>query len=167
MKITNVVGNTGTGNSGDYLEIRTGTLNDNSTWKKQAGLPYVVTGYVSVYDYTGGTATLTIEPGVEVKFSSGAGLYIGHQSYDYPGSLKAQGTEADPIIFTSSNPSPTAGSWEGIAFYSSTNDPETILENCVIEYGGRSGSGNIYFYNSSPRISNCKIRESSGYGIRT
>jgi len=44
-----------------------GAIRTNTTWTK-AGSPYVVTGSVTVYGDTTTGVTLTIEPGVEVRF---------------------------------------------------------------------------------------------------
>ena len=48
--------------------------------------------------------TLTIEPGVTVKFDSGKVLEV-------EGMLVARGTSSDKITFTSSAASPAAGDW--------------------------------------------------------
>ena len=51
-----------------------GVINTDTTWNL-AGSPYIVTGDVSVKGAA--TPTLTIEPGVEVRFTQNTGLYIG------------------------------------------------------------------------------------------
>jgi len=56
--------------------------------------------------------TLTIEPGVTVKFDSGKALQIR-------GELVAQGTSVSPITFISSASSPAAGDWVHLSFLSS------------------------------------------------
>jgi len=64
--------------------------------------PYILTeDYVIFPD-----DTLTIVPGVEVRFAAGTGL-------DVRGTLMANGTRADSIIFTSLNDT-TEGRWKGI-----------------------------------------------------
>ncbi|MCX8043735.1 MAG: hypothetical protein N3B18_06385, partial [Desulfobacterota bacterium] len=65
-----------------------GNIISNTTWTI-GGSPYIVSGGVQVYP----NITLTIDPGVEVRFNKDAGLKIG-------GTLIAQGTQADPILFT-------------------------------------------------------------------
>ena len=62
-----------------------GNITSNTTWGV-AGSPYIVTGDITVY-HTSRTygeyfRKLTIEPGVEVRFNPGTGLYIGK---DYSG----------------------------------------------------------------------------------
>ncbi|MBI2871439.1 MAG: hypothetical protein HYY14_07020, partial [Candidatus Omnitrophica bacterium] len=63
-----------------------GSITTNTTWTL-AGSPYIVTSYISIYN----NATLTIEPGVEIRFNAGASLLVGSGSFS-TGTLKAQGT---------------------------------------------------------------------------
>ncbi|MCP4671589.1 MAG: hypothetical protein GY857_09805, partial [Desulfobacula sp.] len=67
-----------------------GTISTDTTWTL-ADSPYIVTGNVQVGKYSSG-ATLTIEPGVEIRFNADTHLLIGY-SY-YSGALIAQGTES-------------------------------------------------------------------------
>ena len=59
-----------------------GNITADTTWTLE-GSPYMVTGDVTVRysGYNSSTATLTIEPGVEVRFEPGTGLYIGYYVY--------------------------------------------------------------------------------------
>ncbi|MFO7716585.1 fibronectin type III domain-containing protein, partial [Desulfosarcina sp.] len=109
-----------------------GNIAQNTTWSMDNS-PYVVTGDITVrhsnYDYYTHTApasvTLTIEPGVEVRFEPGTGLYIGSHYYGtrgYHGALSVQGTEAEPVLFTSNAASPQPGDWKGIVFRNATHD---------------------------------------------
>ena len=81
------------------------------------------------------TAVLTIEPGVEIRFEPGTGLYIGYyiHHYYFPqhfyGALSAQGTAQAPVVFTSNAPTPAPGDWRGIYFRTQTNDALTFLEH--------------------------------------
>ena len=69
-------------------------------------------------------ATLTIEKGVIVKFYN-PGLKVF-------GTIKAEGSSDQPIIFTS--PSPQDGDWSGIWFDQGSQG--SILDNVIVEYAG-------------------------------
>lgn len=69
---------------------------------------------VDTYRIVGNTyvdpgVTLTILPGVRVEFADGFSLII-------EGNLNATGTDANPIVFTSSRVSPSAGMWNTVHF---------------------------------------------------
>lgn len=52
-----IYGNTGSGNIGDYIEVRGGDIPSDITWRNQdqKGLPLIVTGDIVVgRDYTSG-----------------------------------------------------------------------------------------------------------------
>ncbi len=113
-------------------------------------------------------AQLTIEPGVVVKFTSNAGIIVY-------GNFVAEGTEAAPIVFTSSeNDQP--GSWGGLYLrnpdspqaYDAQNKPNgkgTRLVHCLIENGGNSeveGGSVLGFKSSSPYIAHTTVRNSLG-----
>ncbi|HHP7236011.1 MAG TPA: hypothetical protein ACFCUC_15385, partial [Desulfobacterales bacterium] len=68
------------------------------------GSPYLITRDVIVRSASSGGAApvLTIEAGVEVRFSQGTGLQIADEFGGvYRGALDARGTADDPIVFTS------------------------------------------------------------------
>jgi len=90
----------------------------SGTWTAE-GSPYIVTGDIEVQ--TGDS--LIIEPGVEVRFNENTGVIVN-------GSLNAEGTVSDSILFTSSQPNPQLGDWTGIQINGSA---ELIF--CSIEYG--------------------------------
>ena len=112
-----------------------GSVLSNTTWTL-SGSPYIVTDSITVVS----GVTLTIEPGVIVKFDSDFSLIIN-------GTLNAQGTSASPITFTSNAASPAPGDWKGIYFNNYVDDATTFLEHCVVEYGGDTYNSNIYCYN--------------------
>ncbi len=147
-----------------YLDIIGGTLTLDATWPDV--LPLRVTSSLTVKGTDGvdGITTLTIEPGVEVRFNKNMKLEIGASSGD-PGALVAEGTTADPILFTSNEASPAAGDWYGIRFQNTTDDDTTSLSNCVVEYAGYVNQGSVYIYNSAPELHDSSIRYGSSYGV--
>ena len=147
-----------------------GHITEDTTWTL-AGSPYIVTGDITVRHSgcdVSQPATLTIEPGVEVRFSQGSGLFvgawIGDCGYHY-GALDAQGTVGQPVVFTSDAPTPAPGDWKGIVFQLQTIDESTILSHCIVEYGGHTEGANIRFNSSSPTVNSTIIRHSSKNGI--
>ena len=177
LRVYRLIGNSGSDNGKDYIEVRGAEITSSSTWTKQ-GFPYVVTGDVTVRHSSAThyniqtTAVLTIEPGVVVRFEPGTGLYIGLNNagssiYDYYGALSAQGTADLPVVFTSNASPPAPGDWKGIIFTDFTNDSASFLMNCTVEYGGSTSEKkrNIYCGGAHPTIINCTIRYSSGAGI--
>jgi len=107
-----------------------------------------------------GAATLTINPGVILKFAAGKVLRIRSD-----GALSAVGTSSSPIIFTGAQQTP--GYWDGIVFYNS-NNIKNELKHAVVEYGGGTSSlGANVSLNITTRLklSNTTLRQSSKYGI--
>lgn len=55
--------------------------------------------------------TLTIEPGVVVKATTGSDVYVAVQQ---GGTINAEGTSSNPIVFTSNSSTPNPGDWGGL-----------------------------------------------------
>ena len=83
---------------------RSGTYTTNTTWTK-ASNPQVMTGNVTV----AAGATLTIEPGVIIKASGSK-----TRELRVVGTLRAEGTESDRIVFTSAADDSAGGSLDGV-----------------------------------------------------
>jgi hypothetical protein len=130
-----------------------GTISVNETWTVADG-QHFITGHITVAD----GVTLTIEEGCEVYFNAGRRLLVR-------GALIADGSSANPILFSANTVSPTAGYWQYIYFNGA--DAGSILDNCTVEYGG-SSNGAILMRSSlsNVTISNTTVSQSGGYGIR-
>lgn len=156
--------NTFTGmTSAGRIEVAGEVINRDTHWKQWAA-HYDISGWVSVYKDTTTASTLTIDPGVILKFNQG-GMQIGYSTVK--GILYAKGTATSKILFTSNQATPTAGYWGGITFSGDAASSSTI-EQVIIEYagsGGTSSYGNIILNSSSPVIRNSIIRNSSQSGI--
>ena len=160
----NISGNTGTGNGINGIRIQGGYIESKQvTWKAQS-LPLIVTDDVTVHyqKFNRDTATLTIEPGTEIRFDPGTHLQIGRgytwygRKYSYYGALSAVGTPDAPIVFTSNADTPAPGDWGGIRFKDQTDDNASRIEHALIEYGDMEG--NISLYKAAPVIRKNTIR---------
>ncbi len=120
-----------------------------------SGSPYIVSGTHWIYN----NATVTIEAGVQVRFNSGAGLILGSYSQ---GNIIANGTQANPIVFTANTDTPSAGFWQHIQTTGYCWD--TVFNHCVFEYGGAS-YGNIYMENGDPEFHDCVFSHSLHAGL--
>ena len=115
----------------------------------QENSPYRVTAYVRVLD----NVTLTIEPGVELRFNWNVGI-------DINGYLSAVGTAANPVIFTGSEE--TAGYWRAINIQ---NQGSARLEHCQVTYGGSLGNGIVKTGSGNLTMKNTTIANTNGIGL--
>ena len=140
-----------------------GFINANTTWDL-SGSPYIVTGNALLsHGYT-----LTINPGVVIKFDSAKALQID-------GTLIAIGTPQSRITFTSNKAIPQAGDWASIHFADTCIDAAfdvqgnylsgCIMKYCDVLYGGGLGNGEVYIESSNPYFTNCRIMNSGAAGI--
>ncbi len=153
-------GNTGSGNGVSAILLPyhnlSGTLSLNNDWI-----------YASFGFEINEGETLTIEPGNVLKMLAG--------TIKIHGTLVAEGTETDPIVFTSAQDdtfggdtyhdggvtSPSPGDWNGIYAYSIGQD--SVLEHCVVQYGGSVNFGFMIYWDSIPcDFRNNTFRHGSG-----
>lgn len=145
-----------------------GIIASDTTWT-MAYSPYIVTGNIIISDtITYKVVTLTIEPGVTVKFD-------GDYYIRVDGTLKAIGTIYDHVTFTSNKVKPAKGDWGYIRF-SANSTPATLdadgryidgstLQYVTAEYGGIGGATVRLLGHAAPFISHSTIRYSAGSGI--
>lgn len=127
------------------------------------------------------TVTLTIEPGVTVRFLKGSAFKIEHFTGEFaaPAVLVAVGTKEKPITFTSAEAAPAPGDWQGLEFGGIAR-AENRLEHVRIEYTGADCGcilltcnalveyeGAVIFSQPPPSafIKNSVIAHGSGHGI--
>jgi len=139
----------GTGNARDAIRIAAPSLYiSRDLTLKDRGIPYYfVFDRVRVTDTAGTTTpTLTIEPGVELRFDDYLQIgFFNRGVTNQPGKLIAVGTASKPIVFTSSKPTRAAGDWPGVYLF---NAAGSRMENVRIEYAG--GPNGITSANCKP-----------------
>ena len=140
---------TGTGNAHDAIRIAAPSLYiSRDLTLKDHGIPYYfVFDRVRVTDAAGTTTpTLTIEPGVQLRFDDYLQIgFFNRGVSNQPGKLIAVGTAAKPILFTSSKTTPAPGDWPGVYLL---NAAGSRMENVRIDYAG--GPNGITSANCKP-----------------
>ena len=125
-----------------YVE---GTISQDTVWYL-VDSPFILSNNVSVSS----GATLTIEPGTEVRFG---GLF----SLNIEGSIVANGTNTNVIHFTTNDPN-TNVTWQTIRINSVQ---PSYFTNCIIDYG----TNGLTVDNGSLVITQSSVRFSSQNGI--
>jgi parallel beta-helix repeat protein len=121
----------------------TTAISISTTWTKDNS-PYVIQNDITIAK----GAVLTIDPGVEVRFTAPASGKVGSgPNLVIQGGLKAVGNSATPISFS---PAVTGSLWGAIYFYN-CDSANSLLQGCMIK-GGR-----IVCNGSSPTITQCAI----------
>lgn len=150
------------GNNG--IRIIEGTLSSNASLTKRnvagfTNIPYIFGGLT-----ISSGATLTLEPGIILKFISGGAVIVD-------GGLNATGTSGEKVYFTSikddavggdtnndgNGSVPGAGNWSYLSFLPTSIDANNKLIHCDIRY-----SNTIIIEDAYCDINNTVIRHSSG-----
>ncbi len=162
---SNLLGLTGltvTGNGGgakNGVAHYGGTITGAETWR--SGIDWHLLADLQVAASTNSPGSLTIQAGTRVKM----GQYIRIASY---GPLTAIGTEAQPIVFTSNQATPTAGYWRALLFEPGAS--ASRLSYVTASYGGQnsgySGYATVYVDGSSPSFDHLTITDSGTSGMR-
>ncbi|MFU8843466.1 MAG: right-handed parallel beta-helix repeat-containing protein [Bacteroidales bacterium] len=140
-----------TGNTPNEILVRSQAIN-SGTWSN-FGVPYFIEGNIAVNI----GETLTLQPGNMLKFNAG-------RIFTVSGTLVADGTETERIVFTSGSFTPVSGDWNRIHFNNA--GPGTVLNYCDILYAG-SASSAIDVNNSGNhvQITNSTVKYSASYGV--
>ena len=175
IRVTDVVDGSMSDNSDAPFFIYSSTVPDGAqvfgTWTL-VNSPYTVEGEVIIPE----DSTLTIEPGVTVRFQPGTDFDYSDGVVDcgfmrVNGKLTARGTAASPITFTRNG---SEGNW-GVLYFADESDDQSRLEYCKVEYGNRIDNlnsatyndfeGVLSFYYVSPHIENCQVVNNLSSGI--
>lgn len=120
-------------------------------------MPYLLQGQLTV----GLGATMTMQPGVVVKMTSGS-IFVQR-------AFQAEGRTDSLIVFTSyrddsyggdtNNDStftaPGPSNWSYITIDGTAIDPQVRFKNCMFRYGGSGASGALRCVSSSPSVDSC------------
>ena len=98
---------TGPGNNVACGSTRSGNINTNETWLDCPGTSITITGPTFVQP----GVTITIQPGALIEATPGATAFIVFQR---DSRINANGTAANPIVFTSNSPPKSTGDWGGL-----------------------------------------------------
>lgn len=125
-----------------------GLINSNTIWTK-ANSPYIVTGDIDVDT----SVTLTIEPGVQVRFDGNYAMYID-------GRISAKGTATDSIYFTYNKSNPVKNSWKGINIRQKSYTDTSTFYYCHFQYADIAISSLF-----RPAVVRYSVLETNNYGI--
>jgi len=113
-----------------------GSVESDTTWYAGAS-PYIIEHTVIVKD----KATLTVEPGTEIRSKGGAIVIEGR--------INAQGDEEHIIVFGAADADKT---WDGLLF-NNVRDKENLIKSCRIKDADTA----ITCHASSPRVESCEL----------
>jgi len=139
-----------------------GDITADETWAAEGG-PHRVTNNLTIR----GGATVTIEPCVTVEVSADTRIWVGN--LDETATLVAEGSERQPILFTSAG----MGRWDNLRIEAPA---EAHLAWVTLEEAGADGitydgaTMVAWGTNSRPviptlRVQNVTVRDSSGFGV--
>jgi|GEM_PF-277505 len=171
------------GNGSNGIRILEGTLSSDATLiKRDVGGIYNI-AYIVDRLTVASDATLTITPGVVIKFLD------YNSSIEVDGAFVADGKPSEKIVFTSlkddskggdtnddgNTTAPEKGDWWCIVFNDSERDTANLLNNCLLNYGAadqsgwadRKDYGTIRVFNALAEVDSCRIEQAytSALGI--
>jgi subtilisin family serine protease len=104
--------------------VREVELTEDTSWPTSSFFSNVfIAGDVSVAE----ECTLTVSPGTVVYCEADSAIQVA-----VAGGLQCQGSEENPITFTSAADTAVAGDWDGVETYPDAG--ALLLEHCVVEY---------------------------------
>lgn len=140
-----------------------GFINADETWA--TGVHLVTGTSVTIQN-----AIVTIEPGATILFENDAHISVGFDE-SKQGAIIAQGTEAQPIIFTSAQENKASGDWTGIYVGGGTTETPSVFSYCTFEYGGASFFEDVsqlvkISEGGQASFDHCTFQYSAGYGLK-
>jgi parallel beta-helix repeat protein len=148
------------GNTSGGINIVSDEVETDAVWKKHDA-SYVVTGKIGIGSSAG--ATVTVRPGCRFELKDNAYISVGASE---EGTLIAEGTSTDSIVFTNSTSGTTWGygstaTNSGGIWIDDFSTDNTSLKYCVIE----NATSGVHVEDAAVSISNCRISGNDFYGI--
>jgi hypothetical protein len=142
------------------IVVTGGAIRSTVAWE-DLGVPYVMeTGVLDIAAETG-SAQLTLTEGVELRMAPGGRITVGTD-----GGLRTRGTSVNPVVITSSEPSPAPGDWAYIEFLAESADSSNELEHTEVRYAGGAGYGSLWIDSgASVAVTDSRVSDSAHYGI--
>jgi Bacterial Ig-like domain (group 1) len=142
----------------DVNACQSGTINSDTTWSIANSPVEICVSGVTVAQ----GATLTVDPGVTVKFDNSTTNSIYVQ-----GALSAIGTPTQPVTFTGMTASP--GSWGGLSVDAVGTPARLTLDHAVLQYGGINGpyGAQVYADRGQVSIGHSTLASGAGNGLYT
>ncbi|MBL8804378.1 MAG: right-handed parallel beta-helix repeat-containing protein [Planctomycetes bacterium] len=165
--IVNLAGNTATGNGANGLLLMSSAPSSGLVIGPQMGFSNTLCLLTTLSLNAG--RTLTLQAGTILK-------PVQSMAYEISGTLLANGTAAQPVVFTTfsddeyggdSNTNGaslgTPGAWAMIRF--SPGSEASRLTHALVRYGGGGGWNPIYIQGGSPTLERCTIERGVNSGI--
>ena len=161
-------GNAASGNGGNYIRLESNTITSDVSIVADNCLEgaLVVT---STHAWLQAGWTLTLGPGVVLKFTTAIRLIVD-------GTLLANGTAANPVVFTdyadddfagdthNNGPSSgTPGQWRGLVFNDSSD--ASVLTQTRVRFTGYSSTGGLDLFSADITVTSSVIGPSNYHGI--
>lgn len=142
-------------NEKNTILIKGTDINKSGTLAKMP-IPYLVESTLHV----AAGAQLTVAAGSEFIMNANTEINFGWGGED--AGVTMLGTASEPIIFRGQSALP--GYWQGLNFRESVRS-DSRLEYVDLAHGGKQDRGLLDLYRAIS-VSNCKLHDSSGWGIR-
>ena len=131
-------------NTNNFIIIKNSTLEENGTWKN-VSVPYKTSGFSL-------NADVTVEAGTVFLMEEYTYILVNDS-----GSLVNNGTESEPILYTSASEIPQSDDWGYFDLYSNGN----VFDWTIVEYAGNDYASIYCNDNSSISIRNSTFRDSN------
>ena len=151
-----------TGNATPFIESSGGIIDRSVRWQRLDSEVHVRS--IIVVRGDGVEPTLTLDPGLVLRFDPNSGLHIGEGG---PGALQLRGTVEAPVRLTTATDPPMAGTWNGLRLAAGCQaDAGTLVEHAIIEYAGATSFGDVWFIDCDATLRDSHLAHSASTGVR-